>query len=237
MLIIPAIDILHSKCVRLRQGRYSEATVFSDDPVAVAREWARQGAKFLHVVDLEGARTGEPKILAILKRIVQVGLPVEVGGGMRLMANIDDAIAAGATRISIGTRAATDTNFAHKAINTFHERIIIDIAAKDGMAAIQGWQKVTKQRAIDLAKEMEQLGAERILFTDVARDGMLQGPNYASLTEMVAAVGIPVIASGGITRIKDVARLKYTGVEACIIGRALYTGTIKLPEAIEAGRE
>ena len=237
MLIIPAIDILNGKCVRLRQGRYYRPTVYSNDPVAVAQKWAQQGAKFLHVVDLEGARTGEPKILELLKRIVEVGLPVEVGGGMRLMANIDDALAAGVARVSIGTRAATDAAFARNAITTFRERLVIDIAAKDGLVMVQGWQHFTELYALDLAKEMEQLGAERILFTDVARDGMLEGPNYASLEAMVAALEIPVIASGGITHVGDVRRTKSTGAEACIIGRALYTGTIKLPAALEAARE
>jgi phosphoribosylformimino-5-aminoimidazole carboxamide ribotide isomerase len=188
-------------------------------------------------VDLEGARTGEPKILELLKRIVEVGLPVEVGGGMRLMANIDDALAAGAARVSIGTRAATDSAFARNAITTFRERLVIDIAAKDGLVMVQGWRHFTELQAIDLAKEMEQLGAERILFTDVARDGMLEGPNYAALEAMVAALEIPVIASGGITNIADVRRTKRTGAEACIIGRALYTGTIKLPAALAAARE
>jgi phosphoribosylformimino-5-aminoimidazole carboxamide ribotide isomerase len=220
------------KCVRLRQGRFEESTVFADNPTAVARQWVEQGAQIIHIVDLDGARTGSPQVLGLLPEITQAGVPLELGGGMRAMESIRAALEAGATRVSPGSRMATDREFASEVIGEFGERIAVDIAAKDGMVAIHGWQDVTERHATELAKEMEQLGASRIVFTDVTRDGMLEGPNYESLAEMVAAVEIPIVASGGITRLDDVRRLAGTGVEACIIGRALYSGDIKLMEAI-----
>ncbi|NIM07467.1 MAG: 1-(5-phosphoribosyl)-5-[(5-phosphoribosylamino)methylideneamino]imidazole-4-carboxamide isomerase, partial [Armatimonadetes bacterium] len=235
MLVIPAIDILEGKCVRLRQGRFDESTVFYDDPAAVAKQWARQGAQFLHVVDLEGARTGRPQALGHLRRIAKVGLPVQIGGGMRSAENIEAALAAGATRVIIGSRIAGDAAFAEETIKTFGKQVVMGIDAREGMVAVHGWEKLTSRRAIDLAKEMEQLGAAGIIFTDISRDGMLSGPNFESLAEMTAAVQIPIIASGGITCLEDIQRLRETRVEACIIGRALYSGDIRLPEAIRAG--
>jgi phosphoribosylformimino-5-aminoimidazole carboxamide ribotide isomerase len=234
MLVIPAIDIMGGKCVRLRQGRFEESTIFSDDPSAVAREWARQSAQFLHVVDLDGARTGRPQNLEHLPKIAQAGVPLQIGGGLRTFEDIEAALAAGASRVMVGSRAAADTAFAREIIQAFREKVVITIDAQEGKVAVEGWQKTTERRAFELAQEMEALGAARILFTDIARDGMLSGPNFDSLAEMTAAVKIPIIASGGVTSLEDIRRLKETGVEACIIGRALYSGEIKLPEAIRA---
>jgi len=237
MFVIPAIDILGGKCVRLRQGRFEESTVFSDDPVAMAKEWARQGAKFLHVVDLDGARLGSPRNLDYLPQIARLGLPLQIGGGMRMTKDIWSALAMGATRVVVGSRIATDPDFAREIILTFGDKVVIGIDAREGLVAIDGWQELTSRPAVGLAKEMEALGAARIIFTDIARDGMLQGPNFDSLAQMVAAVKIPVIASGGITRLEDLRRLKETGVEGCIIGRALYSGEIELREALRVAEE
>ncbi len=237
MLIIPAIDILDGQCVRLRQGRFEESTVFSDDPAAMAKEWIAQGAAFLHVVDLDGARRGLPQNLEWVRRIAGLGKPVQLGGGLRTIEDIRAALAAGATRIVVGSRVATDPQFAAEVIQAFGEKIAVGIDAKEGMVAIRGWQEIIPRRAPDLAKGMEQLGAARIIFTDIARDGTLTGPNYTSLAEIVAAVKIPIIASGGITTLADLRRLRTTGVEACIIGRALYTGDVKLAEAIRIAEE
>jgi phosphoribosylformimino-5-aminoimidazole carboxamide ribotide isomerase len=237
MLVIPAIDIMSGKCVRLRQGRFTDSTVFFDDPVTVARTWAAQGASLIHVVDLDGTRTGQPAILDLLPQLAAVGVPIEVGGGMRSVENIRAALTAGATRISPGSRIATDPAFAREVITEFGEHIAVDIAGRNGLVAIHGWQEIINKSVIDLAKEVAELGAARIIFTDVSRDGMLEGPNFAALKEMVAAVSIPIVASGGITSVADVRYLATTGVEACIIGRALYSGDIELSAAIAAAQE
>jgi len=233
MQVIPAIDILEGKCVRLRQGRFDEATIFSDDPLAVAREWAQQGARYLHVVDLEGAREGRPRSLKWLRRIAEVKVPVQLGGGLRQIEDIKAALAGGATRVVVGSRIAVDTPFAQEVIRAFGDRVVIGIDAQDGIVAIRGWQELTSRRALDLAKEVESLGAARIVFTDILRDGTLSGPNFDSIAQMIAAVKIPIIASGGVSTLDDIRRLKEIGAEACIIGRALYSGEIRLAEAIQ----
>lgn len=239
MLIIPAIDILDRKCVRLRQGSYQDSTVFGDDPVAMAQAWVQQGARFLHVVDLEGARSGRPQVLDLLGEIAQLGPPVQIGGGMRELEHLEAALAAGATRVVVGSRAADDPEFAREVIQLFGPQAVIGIDARDGRVAVQGWQQASARsiEAVELAREVERLGAARIVFTDIARDGMLAGPNFAALAEMIAAVRIPIVASGGITRLEDVRRVKESGAEACIIGRALYSGELALPAALEAASE
>jgi phosphoribosylformimino-5-aminoimidazole carboxamide ribotide isomerase len=236
MLIIPAIDILEGKCVRLRQGRFDEVSVFSEDPGTMARHWVKAGAKLLHVVDLAGARDGHPQCLDHLRVISQIGVPVQIGGGLRTLEDIEAALEAGAARVVIGSRLVNDLDFAKEVFRNFGDRIVAGIDARGGVVAIHGWQDLDPERtsALALAQQMENLGAKRIIYTDIARDGMLAGPNILSLKEMLAAVKIPVIASGGVTTLEDVRQLKITTVEGCIVGRALYTKDLELEAAIRS---
>jgi phosphoribosylformimino-5-aminoimidazole carboxamide ribotide isomerase len=235
MLVIPAIDILEGQCVRLRQGRYDEVSVFSQDPAAMAENWVKAGAQYLHIVDLEGARSGTPQCLGYLPAISRLGIPLQIGGGFRLAENIRAALAAGASRVILGSRIASDPAFAQAMFSEFGEQVIAGIDAREGLVAIHGWQEINSSRitALDLARQLAALGARRVIYTDIARDGMLAGPNISSLQEMINALPIPVIASGGVTTLEDIAALAKTGAEGCIIGRALYTGDLDLSAAIE----
>jgi phosphoribosylformimino-5-aminoimidazole carboxamide ribotide isomerase len=235
--IIPAIDLSGGRCVRLLQGDFAQETVFSDDPVAVAREWERRGGRRLHLVDLDGARIGEPQNWEVVERIVAaIAIPVELGGGLRRVEIIERALAAGVDRVCAGTAAALDPGWTRDACARFGERLALDVAARQGRVAIRGWQEVTDRPVIEFARELEALGARRIVFTEVARDGAMRGVNVESVRAMAAAVSIPVIASGGVTTADDVRALRDTGVEGCIIGRALYEGTLTIEAALEAAR-
>lgn len=233
--IIPSIDLSGGRCVRLLQGDFAQETVFSDDPVAVAREWERRGGRRLHVVDLDGARVGEPQNWEVVERIAAaVTIPVQLGGGLRRPEVIERALALGLDRVSAGTAAALDAEWTRHACARFGERLALDIGAREGQVAIRGWQEAIDRPAIEFARELEALGARRIIFTDVTRDGAMRGPNVESTRAMAAAVSIPVIASGGVTSADDVRALAQTGVEGCIIGRALYEGTLTIEAALEA---
>lgn len=235
--IIPAIDLSGGRCVRLLQGDFGRETVFSDDPVAVACEWERRGGGRLHVVDLDGARVGEPQNWDVVERIVAaVGIPVQLGGGLRRTEVIERALALGLDRVSVGTTAALDREWTREACAQFGERLALDIGARDGRVAIRGWQEVIDRPVIEFAQDLQSLGARRIIFTDVVRDGAMRGPSIESIRAMAEAVDIPVIASGGVTTADDVRALRETGVEGCIIGRALYEGTLTIEAALEAAR-
>ena len=233
MEVIPAIDLRDGKCVRLRQGDFSQETIYGDDPVLVARRWRDAGARLLHVVDLDGARAGEPRNLTLIERIVaDVGIPVQLGGGLRQRDHIERAIASGVSRVVIGTAALEDTDLVSGAVAAYGERLVVGIDARDGRVAVRGWLNVSDVLAEDLAREMTSLGVRRFVFTDIARDGMLSEPNYASLAAFMRAAEMPVIASGGVGSLEHVRRLATLGAEAVIVGRALYTGDIDLAEAI-----
>ena len=235
--IIPAIDLSGGRCVRLLRGDFARETVFSDDPIAVAREWERRGGRRLHIVDLDGARVGEPQNWQTVERIVAaVSIPVQLGGGLRRTDLVQRALALGLDRVSVGTSAALDPDWTREACARFGERLALDIGAREGRLAIRGWQEVIDRPVIDFAQELESLGARRIIFTDVTRDGAMRGPNIESMRAMAEAVDIPVIASGGVTTADDVRALRETGVEGCIIGRALYEGTLTIEAALEAAR-
>ncbi len=235
MEIIPAIDLRDGKCVRLIQGDYSKETVFSDDPTSMAKKWASLGAKRLHIVDLDGAASGSmanrKAIAAIVK---EVRVPVEVGGGVRSMAVIDDLLGIGIDRVIIGTSAIRDKKFVEEAVAKNKDHIIIGIDARSGMAAVNGWKEQTNIRAVDLAWEMQRIGAQRIVYTDISKDGMLDGPDYNALTELLDKTGLKVIASGGITTIEHLKRLADLGAEGAIVGRAIYTGALDLEQAVKA---
>lgn len=236
MLIIPAIDLKEGKCVRLEQGLMDKATVYSDDPATTAKHWEAQGAELLHVVDLNGAFAGVPKNLDAIKAIRSaVKMPIEVGGGIRDMATIRTLVSIGIDRIILGTAAIENPAFVQEACREFSGRIIVGIDARDGLVAIKGWAEVTKVKAVDLATQMQDYGVIAIIYTDIKRDGMLSGPNIEATKSLAEALHIPVIASGGVHTMKDVENLlavRYSGVSGVITGKAIYSGSLNLKEAI-----
>ena len=240
MEIIPAIDLKGGRCVRLEQGKMDKDTVFSDDPVAVARKWESKGAARLHLVDLDGAFKGEPANREVIEAIVDaVSIPVQLGGGVRDMDTIDAYVSMGVDRLILGTIAQKKPQFVAKACEIYHGRIVVGIDAKDGMVAIKGWAEVTSKSALQLASEYEDFGVAAIVYTDISKDGMMQGPNLEATRELAASVNIPVIASGGVSSLKDIENLlalEEDGVEGIITGKAIYTGALNLEEAIALTR-
>lgn len=236
MLIYPAIDLRAGKCVRLVEGKIENETVYNDDPVAAAAEWERQGAAWLHVVDLDGAFCGKPVNLPVVKEIVRsIGIPVQFGGGVRDLKTIETLLAAGVARIVIGTAAINNSTLVKTVCNAFGERIAIGIDAKDGYVAVRGWVETTPVLATELIKTVVSLGVSRVIYTDIGRDGKLSGPNLQSIENVLKNAAIPVIASGGVGSMKDICALKAygrKGLEGVIVGKALYTGKVNLAEAI-----
>ncbi len=236
MIILPAIDIKDGRCVRLTQGRMDAETVYSNDPTEVARKWETLGAGIIHLVDLNGAIEGSAMNFDVIKRIKEsVSIPVQIGGGIR-----DERTAAvyleevGVKRVIIGTAAYEDPEFLKSLTRRYPGRIAVGIDAKDGRVAIKGWVTVTDERAVTLARRLEGIGVASIIYTDISRDGMLSGPNVEATREMAEAVDIPVIASGGISSIKDIESYKGVPLEGIIIGKALYAGSIDLKDAVAA---
>lgn len=222
--------------MRLFQGDYGKETVYGEDPMAMAERWMDQGAQFLHLVDLDGARQGIPRNKEVIQAIVERSfVPVQVGGGIRDLATVDDYLSLGISRVILGTVAFTDPRFLQEACAKWPERVAVDIAAKEGKAAISGWIRETEVLAIDLARRCEELGASVIIYTDVLRDGTQKGLNLRAIREVARVLQIPVIASGGVSTIEDIKALQpleQVGVSGVIVGRALYAGTLKLPQAI-----
>jgi phosphoribosylformimino-5-aminoimidazole carboxamide ribotide isomerase len=239
VLILPAIDLRGGQCVRLRQGDYAQETVFGDDPAAMARRWADQGATFLHLVDLDGARQGKPCNGDSVRRIVAAaGVSCQVGGGMRTEADVAEALRWGVQRVILGTRALQDPQWCEDVCRAFPGRIMLGIDARGGRVATEGWLQESSTSALDLARTCASWPLGGIIYTDIARDGMLEGPNLEATAELARAVpGTPVIASGGVTTLDDVARLARIGLPGCIIGRALYEGRIDLAAAIAVARK
>ena len=240
MIVIPAIDIKGGRCVRLLQGRMDAETVFSDDPSAMARQWADQGAEMIHVVDLDGALEKTPKNLDAIRSILDsVQVPVQVGGGIRSAENIRAFLDLGVYRVIIGTEAIRNPELVTEACKNFPDRIVVGIDARDGWAAIEGWTETTRIRAVDLARQFEDSGVAAVNFTDIHRDGMQTGPNIEETRRMAEAVSIPVVASGGVSTLADIHNLlplESVGVVGVITGKALYSGTLNLQEAIAAAR-
>jgi phosphoribosylformimino-5-aminoimidazole carboxamide ribotide isomerase len=233
VLILPAIDIRGGRCVRLRQGDYSQETIFGDDPAVMARRWVDRGATYLHLVDLDGAREGRPVNGASIRRIVETaGVPCQLGGGLRTEAHIAEALTWGVARVILGTRALNDPGWLETVCHRFSGRIVLGIDARDGRVAAEGWTHVSDLSALDLARRCAGWPLVAFVYTDISCDGMLAGPNLDALAAMIAAVRHPVIASGGVTTLEDVRRLNRLGVAGCIIGRALYEGRLDLAEVI-----
>ena len=235
--ILPAIDIRAGRCVRLLQGDYARETVFSDDPIAMARRWAKAGARRLHVVDLDGARAGRPENLAVIRGITaSVSLPIQLGGGLRDRDAILAAREAGVERVILGTTLVTgDPKAVDQLLAEFGDRIAVGVDARDGRVAIQGWTETTDRDAIELALELQARGARRLVYTDITSDGMLAGPDIDGIRRMAEALSIPVIAAGGVSSAQDVRRLaalEPVGLEGVIIGKALYTGAVRLEELL-----
>ncbi len=235
MRIYPAIDIKDGKCVRLFKGQFSDVTVYGDSPAEIARKWESLGGEFIHVVDLDGALKGHGVNAAQIKEICEsVKVPVQTGGGIRTMEDIEEKLACGINRVIIGTKAVSDSDFVKQAVKKYGSKIVIGIDAKDGMVAIEGWEKTSNFTAVEFAKKMAAIGAQTIVYTDIATDGTLAGPNIQAMTEMTKSVDADIIASGGVGSIDHIKALAGTGVEGVIVGKALYTGNVNLTEAIKA---
>ncbi|TMB70873.1 MAG: 1-(5-phosphoribosyl)-5-[(5-phosphoribosylamino)methylideneamino]imidazole-4-carboxamide isomerase [Chloroflexi bacterium] len=242
MQIIPAIDIRGGRCVRLEQGDYARETVFDEDPVAIAGRWQAAGARRLHVVDLDGARDGQPRNEATMRAILGASkVPVQVGGGIRDVVTIQRYLDAGADRVVLGTTAVKDQTSLMNAIVLFRERLVVGVDARHGVVATEGWTETSTIEATDLVKQLSEMGLARIIYTDILRDATLTGPNLAALHDLLEFIsGLPfpirLIVAGGLSSIEDLRRLAALPVEGAIIGKALYTGDISLEDAIETVR-
>lgn len=235
MRIYPAIDIKGGKCVRLSQGRFDNVTVYSDNPVEVARQWVKEGATFIHIVDLDGALIGEQANKNVIKEIVQtVKIPVQTGGGIRTLDSIRDRLALGVNRVIIGTAAVKNPDLVRDAIKTFgSDRIVVGIDAKDGRVAVEGWEELSDLSAVDLCLQMKEIGVKTIVYTDISKDGMLCGINIESTKELITKTNLDIIASGGVASLADIEEVSKIGAEGVIIGKALYQGSVDLAQAIK----
>ncbi|ACM19056.1 phosphoribosylformimino-5-aminoimidazole carboxamide ribotide isomerase [Geotalea daltonii FRC-32] len=240
MIVIPAIDLKEGKCVRLEQGLMERDTVYSDDPAAQALVWEAKGAELLHIVDLDGAFAGEPKNRGAIEAIVKaLKITTQLGGGIRDLATIEAYLGMGIGRVIIGTAAQRNPELVQEACRKFPGRIVVGIDAKNGMVAVQGWAEVTGVTAIDLAKKFEGFGVAAIVYTDISRDGMMKGPNIEATRNLAEAITIPVIASGGVSALRDIENLmavEAAGISGAITGKAIYSGAIELSEAIALTR-
>lgn len=236
MLVIPAIDLKDGKCVRLRQGKMDDETIFSEDPVAMAEQWLRQGARRLHLVDLNGAFEGMPVNGDVIQRIAKAhpDLPIQIGGGIRSIETAKAYLKSGVDYVIIGTKAVVEPQFVFDLCKAIPGHVIVGIDAKDGKVATDGWAKITDHDVIDLARKFEQAGVSAIVYTDIGRDGMMKGVNVGATQKLAEAVDIPIIASGGITNLNDIKALcavASSGIMGAITGRAIYEGTLDLAEA------
>ena len=227
-LIIPAVDVLGGKCVRLEMGDYKKVTVYSDDPVEMAKKWADSGFNYMHVVDLDGAKFGQPKNIDVIKKIAKaVKIPIEVGGGIRDLNTIDELFDSGVDRVVLGTVAFENLSFIKTVIEKYGDKISVSVDAKKSIVLTKGWIEATNLKAVDAAKKLVNIGIKWFNYTDISKDGMMAGPNIPAIKKFVSSVKAKVIASGGVTTNDDITKLsKIKGLEGCIVGRALYEGTI-----------
>ncbi|MGB2798282.1 MAG: 1-(5-phosphoribosyl)-5-[(5-phosphoribosylamino)methylideneamino]imidazole-4-carboxamide isomerase [Dehalococcoidia bacterium] len=237
MEIVPAIDLIRGRCVRLYQGDYSQETVFSGDPVGVAQHWQSLGAMRLHIVDLDGAAKGELCHAALVEEMVHsVEIPLQLGGGLRRLELVEQVLQFGVGWAILGTAAMEDVALIEEACNRFGEKVIVSIDARGGYIATRGWRERTRVTAVELVERMADLGVKRFIYTDIARDGTLTEPNYDAISDLVGKTALPIIAAGGISSVEHIRRLSEMGVEGVIVGRALYTGDIDLVEALACTR-
>lgn len=234
MQLYPAIDMKDGKCVRLKQGSFNEVKVYSDSPEEIALLWKEQGATFLHLVDLDGALNGYSVNKEVIKRIAQsVKLPIQVGGGIRSMEAVENMLNLGVERVIIGTKAVENPQFMKELVSQFGPRhIVAGVDAKDGLAATQGWEKVSDLTASALCMQMKEYGVEHVVYTDISKDGMLSGPNVAYTKRLTDETGMDIIASGGVSSIEDLRQLHDSGIKGAIIGKALYENRVSLREAV-----
>ena len=234
MIIYPAIDIKDSKCVRLTQGKFDNITIYGDDPVETAKKWEALGGVYLHTVDLDGARGKGQNNRDIIKEIAKtLKIPVQTGGGIRSLSDIEELISGGISRVILGTAALQNEDFLISAVKEYGEKIAVSIDAKDGYVAVSGWEEISDVEAVDFAKRVEKMGVKTIIYTDIATDGMLTGPNLEAMKLMASSVKMSVIASGGIGRKEDILSLKPTGVGGVIVGKALYAGKVNPQEVLK----
>lgn len=235
MIILPAIDLKDGKCVRLYQGKFEKSEIVAENPLKVALEFKKAGAKYIHMVDLDGALNGEIKNLSAVSKVVKnSGIPVELGGGIRNMETIDMFIQTGVSRVILGTAALKDPDFVKKAVKKYGEKIAVGIDAKNEKVAVNGWLDISNVDYIQFAKQMESIGVKTIIFTDISKDGTLQGPNLQQLKKIQDSVSCNIIASGGIKNIDDLININKMGIYGTITGKAIYSGNINLSEAIQS---
>ncbi|MFD2627277.1 1-(5-phosphoribosyl)-5-[(5-phosphoribosylamino)methylideneamino]imidazole-4-carboxamide isomerase [Oceanobacillus kapialis] len=234
MILFPAIDIKDGQCVRLTQGDYAQQKVYSDSPVDIARQWEEQGAEFIHIVDLDGAKSGKSLNQPVIEEIASVTrVPIQVGGGIRSLEAIEKYVQAGVDRVIIGTAAIADRPFLQEAVRLYSERIAVSLDARGGFVATNGWTETSSIKAIDLVKELETVGVQTIVYTDILKDGMLQGPNLEELEAINKATHLNVIASGGVTTKEDIQKLRSLQLYGAIIGKTLYDGTLSLEDIVK----
>jgi phosphoribosylformimino-5-aminoimidazole carboxamide ribotide isomerase len=234
MILFPAIDIRGGKCVRLTQGDYNKEKIYGDSPTAMAAQWQEKGAEYIHTVDLDGAKTGDSLNIDAIKEIAaNTNIPVQVGGGIRSLDIIEDYLSAGVSRVIIGTAAINNKGFLKEAVEKYGSKIAVSIDARNGYVATDGWTETSSVKAIDLVKELEALGVETIVYTDILKDGMMQGPNFEELETINNATTMDVIASGGVSTKEDISKLASLHMYGAIIGKALYDGTLKFEELTE----
>ncbi len=237
MILFPAIDLYEGKAVRLLRGEYENMTVYSDNPAEFALDFAKRGATHIHIVDLEGAKSGTTPNLDVIKALVKrTKLFTEVGGGIRDMKTVETYLDAGVSRVILGTAAVTDPAFLREALSRYGKSVAVGVDVKDGMVAIRGWTEKSSRGAVEFCKELEQLGASNVICTDISRDGAMQGAGYALYEKLLAEVKLPITASGGVSSVEDVRKLKEMGFYGAIVGKAYYTGAISLEEALEAAK-
>lgn len=234
MQIYPAIDIIDGKAVRLTQGSFDNVQVFNDDPVAAAENWVNSGATYIHLVDLDGARYGKSFVMDIIKNIRQrFDIPIETGGGVRTMQDIDERIEAGASRVIIGTAAVKSPWLVEDAVKRYGTKIALGVDAKNGMAAISGWEELSEISAVELCLKMKAYGVKDVIYTDISKDGMMSGPNIEATKDLIEKTGMNIIASGGVSTMKDLENVQAIGAAGVIIGKALFNGALDLSEVIK----
>lgn len=233
MQIYPAIDIKNGQCVRLKQGKFDDMTVYGNDPLGIARKFVAAGATYLHVVDLDGARMGAGYNQDAIKKIIDTfNVPVQTGGGIRTMRDIEERIAIGVSRVILGTTAVSNPEIVKEAVKIYGEKIAVGIDAVNGRVAIQGWEKVSEVSSMELCKQMKNFGVKTIIYTDITKDGMMVGPNIESTKEIIEATGVNIIASGGISAMMDIEKADQIGSHGVIIGKAIYQGALNLTDVI-----